>query len=556
VYFGHSGSFRFRGDVFGGVHLYGAVRQDVLNSRFASGFLPPLATNAANTGAASDVAASDRDGSWVGSANVRFRWEPSLYIDDSLAIHTQIDILDNLVLGSTPGYGSSDPLHPNAWFSESMAPPTAGANAVWDSIRIKRAWAEWQIVHWLRMEAGRMPHHWGMGLLHHGGDCIDCDYGDSVDRAGGWIGPFEIEDLGIDNLYAGFTWDFPGEGAILDDPRDFFGQPYDASQPDDVDQFTLQLLSQPRTKAALAARAEALHVERRPVVDWGWHNAFRFENLASDFPIEFQQGGQSCQPAYDGAVYPWVGQDFDCIVLLPRDAFYWMTDFWMRLEWRPQPTDRLLIEMELAGLLFGSAGQLQGLADVDSSKDIWGGAGVIRALYETAGLGVGLEVGAASGDPDSRRFGVADASNVVLPDADYETAVGAAIAGDRSHTQFRMNRDYHVDLLLFREVLGAVTNTVYFKPSVSYDLLSSRDLTLGTRWDLLYAMAMFPEATPGGGRSFGVELDGQIYVKAADHFVGVVEGGVLLPLDALDAPSLGYDAQIPWTVQFRMHILF
>ena len=30
--------------------------------------------------------------------------------------------------------------------------------------------------------AGRMPNHWGLGILANSGDCIDCDFGDSVDR--------------------------------------------------------------------------------------------------------------------------------------------------------------------------------------------------------------------------------------------------------------------------------------------------------------------------------------------------------------------------------------
>ena len=29
---------------------------------------------------------------------------------------------------------------------------------------------------------GRMGYHWGLGILHNGGNCLDCDYGDTYDR--------------------------------------------------------------------------------------------------------------------------------------------------------------------------------------------------------------------------------------------------------------------------------------------------------------------------------------------------------------------------------------
>ena len=33
-----------------------------------------------------------------------------------------------------------------------------------------------------RFDFGRMRHHWGLGLMANGGACLDCDFGDAVDR--------------------------------------------------------------------------------------------------------------------------------------------------------------------------------------------------------------------------------------------------------------------------------------------------------------------------------------------------------------------------------------
>ena len=32
------------------------------------------------------------------------------------------------------------------------------------------------------LSAGRMGNHWGLGMLANGGDCLDCNGGDAVDR--------------------------------------------------------------------------------------------------------------------------------------------------------------------------------------------------------------------------------------------------------------------------------------------------------------------------------------------------------------------------------------
>ncbi|HVZ32931.1 MAG TPA: TIGR04551 family protein, partial [Polyangiaceae bacterium] len=86
-------------------------------------------------------------------ANMRFRLSPTLHISDNLRIHTQIDMLDNLVLGSTPeGYaispasvGGGYQVLPRSGYlpvgglDQTQVPPTAGVNGLQNSIAVKRA---------------------------------------------------------------------------------------------------------------------------------------------------------------------------------------------------------------------------------------------------------------------------------------------------------------------------------------------------------------------------------------------------------------------------------
>ena len=51
-------------------------------------------------------------------------------------------------------------------------------------------------------------------------------------------------------------------------------------------------------------------------------------------------------------------------------------------------------------------------------------------------------------------------------------------AGDRNLNDFHFSPEYHVDEILFRRILGTVTNAIYFKPSIAYWLdLDSRRKT-------------------------------------------------------------------------------
>ena len=547
VDFDMKGSFRFRADLFGNPDLDLPIVGTPVGTDLAwgSGFLPPLSQSALPGQDAADI---------VAGANIRLRWEPSVTVGESVKLHAQVDFLDNLVLGSTPDFAPGRPDAPLVFFSEGQASPVSGVNSLTDAVRVKRLWGEFNLFHLLNFDVGRMPHHWGAGMLHNGGDCDDCDYGDSVDRVGVRI------DVPL-GFYVYFGWDFPGEGALFDDPRDFYGQPYDASQVDDVDQWVLELFNWPISQEQQKERYEDLHVRRVPVVDWGIYNAFRQERYSSlllDLPAECrnQSGPVLTDSGLSGGGASNVRSvGYDCLQLTNRDAFFWIPDAWVRLEWRPSFDERFLFEIELAGVLASDAGQVQADSSVDSSRIYWAGAGVLRTEYRKAAWTGGLEVGTATGD-DVGFFGVRDRSSTVVPEDGLRDRANAVVRGNQNVTSFVFNRDYHVDLLLFREVIGAVTNTVYTKPWVRWDILNSGSFDFGARLDLLYAAAMFEDGTPGRNANLGLETDFKLFLDVDDRFTGILETGVLVPFDGLDDVVTGSNAGPAWTLQARMHVRF
>ncbi|MEI8254990.1 MAG: hypothetical protein WCJ30_04895, partial [Deltaproteobacteria bacterium] len=80
------------------------------------------------------------------SANMRLRLNPEIHPTDFMAVYSQIDILDNLVLGSTPeGFyvnGGRSTFAPLTVLNGTQIAPIYGYNSFTNSIVVKRAWAE------------------------------------------------------------------------------------------------------------------------------------------------------------------------------------------------------------------------------------------------------------------------------------------------------------------------------------------------------------------------------------------------------------------------------
>src|SRR5262249_20673321 len=137
-------------------------------SKGGAPFARPLGCSAT---AGAGMTAAQPCGNSLSDLNMRLRLEPTVNIDETTAVHAQIDVLDNQILGATPAdsYLDGTPTPGNApfgAFSNSVAAPVAGQNDSKDSIVVKRAWAEVGTPLGL-IQFGRMPDAWGLGILHN-----------------------------------------------------------------------------------------------------------------------------------------------------------------------------------------------------------------------------------------------------------------------------------------------------------------------------------------------------------------------------------------------------
>ena len=188
---------------------------------------------------------------------------------------------------------------------------------------------------------------------------------------------------------------------------------------------------------------------------------------------------------------------------------------------------RLVIEGEFA-YIRGALGNANPVGDASAIKpreiEMWGGA--LKAAYQDEGLAGYLDVGIASGD-DTACFGVNGAGNCSLAKADG--SVNTNITG------FKFHKNFTVDSLLFREVIGAVTNAWYVKPTFSinaYPFYAQHQL--GADLSVLGAGAMNSAGTPGGGSWLGTEFEVKGFLGQKGLYYGDVTFSYLLPGGAFD----------------------
>jgi uncharacterized protein (TIGR04551 family) len=105
--------------------------------------------------------------------------------------------------------------------------------------------------------------------------------------------------------------------------------------------------------------------------------------------------------------------------------------------------------------------------------------------------------------------------------------------GDHDIRNFRFNPGYRIDLILWREILGQLTDAWYLKPWLRWDILSG----LSYEGSLVYSQAMLARSTPsaiegnGGHAPLGIELDNKFTYAADDGVTAWLHYGLLFPLD-------------------------
>lgn len=465
-------------------------------------------------------------------ANIRFRLNPELHISDNLRVISQIDLLDNVVLGSTSSGYSVTPsangyvatprngYEPVGFYDQTTSPPRSGINSLRDSVHVKRAWAEYSTpVGEARF--GRMPNHWGLGMVNHAGDGYDDDYQSTIDRIQFVAGIKPLE------LFISGAWDFPNEGATSDSIGAPAAQPYDLAQLDDVDQYVLSVVKKksPELTRLALSRGDL-------VINGGLQLTYRKQLLDQGYVA-----GSPCQTGASNIGCQLSSANSGDSAFVRRDAHYYLPDLWVQLLYK-----QFRFEAEVATVQ-GSIGNVDRTVTKPTAGGkytiaSWGFVAELEQKLLENRLKLGFGTGWSSGDADV--------------DGLSPTGTTGAIQdqhGDHKISTFRFNPAYRVDLILNRNILSRIQGTYYFRPSLGYDFL--RDPSgqrLGGTVAAIWTRASEFVQTPGHARDLGIELNGGVYFQSKDGalnddpnrmggFYARLEYGILFPMSGLGYPS-------------------
>jgi uncharacterized protein (TIGR04551 family) len=468
-------------------------------------------------------------------ANMRFRINPELHISDNLRILSQIDLLDNLVLGSTPDGYANEPAgggsaaspagyavvarggySPLGVFSTTQWAPVAGVNSPTNSITVKRVWGEYQTPVGL-LRFGRMPNHWGLGMLANSGDGYDSDYGDTSDRI------MFITGIKKYGLYAAGAWDFVNGGPINATPNQQQGQPTYDSQLNNVNQWVLVVV---RREDPELQKIDLAH--GKVVINGGLYFVYRNQFLASDDPTT---GSNLYAPQAPSQA---INEGF-----VRRGAQAGIPDLWLQFLYK-----KFRFEAEGAMIYgslenIGTAGTYNYANPADPSNPGWqvrefgvATQSEFKAIEDRLDIQFGF--GWASGDPNQKTLAPIGTDGLTPP-----------VTASRTFSEFAFNPDYRVDMIFYRNILTRVEGSYYFRPSVDYDFLRDKNgQRLGGGAALIWSRASEFIQAPGHQRDLGLELNFQIYFQSRDGtlndnpdkmggFYTALQYGVLFPLGGL-----------------------
>lgn len=467
------------------------------------------------------------------TGNMRLRLNPEIHPTDFITIHSQIDILDNLVLGSTPeGYyarntptpvGAMTPssLSPSVWvpqgaFASTQIAPIAGYNSITDSIAVRRAWAEVTNQSLGQLRVGRMASHWGLGLVANAGNGFDSDYQTTVDRI---MYAGRLRSLG---LFFAAMFDWVSSGATSQsrytDPGQ--GQPYDLAMFDNAYQVTAAIgrRMDPDQQRAALARNEI-------VVNAGVYFVARWQGMS----------GENGNPYLTSPITPTLCTDYgsasrDCGTnFFPANAQVFIPDAWVQILGR-----NFRIEAELAYLRGGIYQSSSSSIGQNDNYTISQFGGALEAEYRLLNNRLKLEfrAGYASGDPD-------------VEGLNYFNGLRPQYRNDRYLTLFRFHPDYRIDLIFWRQIMRQVSGAYYFRPSAQYNFIQdpNGDL-LFARADIIWSRASEFVQTRGNHADLGVEIDATLQYQSnhrrdpndtrlAPGFYAMAQYGVFFPLPGL-----------------------
>ena len=114
----------------------------------------------------------------------------------------------------------------------------------------------------------------------------------------------------------------------------------------------------------------------------------------------------------------------------------------------------------------------------------------------------------------------------------------ANLPRDRTVDNFRFHPDYHVDQILFREIIGTITDAIYIRPHVRTTLVAVGAGRIEAGAALIASWAVEPTSTPSGQRTLGVEFDPELRYASRDGFAATSTTAFLFPAPRSTTPCL------------------
>ena len=495
-------------------------------------------------------------------ANFRFRFEPTFEVSEDLAIYSQLDVLDNILLGSDPVSDNYiDPFTPLAIFSKGRAA---------EAVHVKRLWGRvnTQIGEIL---FGRMGYHWGLGILHHDGNCLDCDYGDTYDRVA-----FAPREFKGHHLTAMFDLLSKGQGTTGEHGE--LGRTVDLDTLDDGYRIAIEI-----THLDTPEDAKRKLDANEWVINYGLLADRRTQ--AWDTPV---QGSLDLNA--DNGVGTLGGSGIARSRVVRRSGQIYQPDVFVSLRKR-----KFRLDAEVA-TTFGSIGSHQNREEQNGVSPTLAllqpvtyaqvGAALQSdlALFPADALLLGLEIGGASGDKGSYGFGARPwrsggpggntqpSSSGTPPVPAYRSAGPGDIDGnhidffDPNHTHGRVNnfvfnRAFNVDMILFRNLVTALTSAWYLKPSFRYRPTGRKtgggdDTGFEIMGSVMYSQAWYSENTPGQSKPLGLEANLGITYDTTDRFHTGLAYGLLLPFSGFNNVATGATPGVAHAARLIMAIPF
>lgn len=412
------------------------------------------------------------------NADMRLRVDATVEVGWGVSLHARAHVLDNLRAGSLP--------------TGDLAGGSITQRGPDQPIDVRQVYGQ-VLLPFGVLTAGRMGAlvDWGTGFFLNSGNGLDDDYGDVGDR------------VAFTTPLAGLLWTALYEISAT-------GPASDAVRPDIRPAFDLDRRDDVRTVAFAVARYNSpatrnrLLRAHRNTLEFGLIGSYRWQSYdinATDVP--------SARTA------------------LVRDLSAFVGDAWVRTD-----VGRFTFEGEFAfvGFRIGNA-SLDPAAMLNVAVTGRQYGGVLRADYRGGErFFARLEFGFASGD-DRPGFGARTLAQSGQPgDLDGLQFDLTRTPRDVNVQNFRFHPNYRVDLIMWRRLIGTVTDAAYLRPMFRYRLAPM----LTAEAAVITSFAMEPNSTPSGKSPLGVETDVGLIYEQEHGFVMRVDYGILLPLSGFD----------------------